>query len=343
MKNINLLFSQDFILDYFNKNILPAYPNFTFIQNIQIINHKKFIWKKSHHIVTQYKTTFSTKKNTTKTISIFATSHSKESRKIVHQSLEFLWKNNFNDPKTTIPKTLYYSESFNTCFYEGINGPTLYQLIRDHNIPAIKKLLPTTALWFSKLHALKHRTKKHQLKKSTIPNVIPGIDHILNTIKNSHPNLLADYKLLFNHFTKTESNHLKQLNSLNVVHGDAHPENIIKINEDSMGVIDFTDLCLTDFARDLGTFTQQLEYMTNRKINNKAFSLEFSKIFLDHYMLYAKINLDSNLASRIENYYNWTTIRTATFFLTQGKLMTLPEYKEKALKLIKETKEKINS
>ena len=86
-----------------------------------------------------------------------------------------------------------------------------------------------------------------------------------------------------------------------------------------IAVIDYTDICLSDFARDIGSFLQQLEYMCNRKINNLEFTDRIKKIFLETYLTYAKIQLNEPLKKRIENYYNWTVIRTATYFLIKDK------------------------
>jgi hypothetical protein len=40
---------------------------------------------------------------------------------------------------------------------------------------------------------------------------------------------------------------------------------------------------------------------------------------LENYFKNAKIKLDEDLQKRIDNYYNWTNIRTATFFLLKDQ------------------------
>jgi len=72
---------------------------------------------------------------------------------------------------------------------------------------------------------------------------------------------------------------------------------------------------LSDFARDIGSFLQQLEYMSDRKINDPEYTEKIKKIFLENYLRNAKIKLDENLRKRIDTYYNWTVLRTATHFL----------------------------
>ena len=42
-------------------------------------------------------------------------------------------------------------------------------------------------------------------------------------------------------------------------------------------------------------------------------------MFLDNYLKHAKIKLDEKLKKRIDVYYYWTTIRTATYFLIKDK------------------------
>ena len=98
------------------------------------------------------------------------------------------------------------------------------------------------------------------------------------------------------------------------MHGDAHPENIIKTEKNKLAFIDFSDFCLSDFARDLGTFLQQIEFKIMRHIDDKKYTDKIKKIFLDSYLKNAKIKIDDNLAARINNYYNWTALRTAAFF-----------------------------
>jgi hypothetical protein len=49
------------------------------------------------------------------------------------------------------------------------------------------------------------------------------------------------------------------------------------MSDKKIAVIDFTDICLSDFARDLGTFIQQLEFMANRKIGDHEYTEKIKK------------------------------------------------------------------
>ena len=67
------------------------------------------------------------------------------------------------------------------------------------------------------------------------------------------------------------------------------------------------------------TFLQQLEFMMLRKIEDQLEVEKIKRLFLDGYLKDAGITLDDNLQKRINNYYNWTALRTAIFFLLKDK------------------------
>ena len=60
---------------------------------------------------------------------------------------------------------------------------------------------------------------------------------------------------------------------------------------------------------------QQLEYKIIRNLEDNVFVLKMKRLFLNSYLQMANISLDESLQSRLDLYYNWTAIRTATFWL----------------------------
>ncbi len=316
-KAYNLIDNQ-FMLGYLRTKVLPLYPQFSFLESIEIISHKELIWPgEAYHVVIEYRTAFRDTKGNKTILPIFCSAHWEEPRINVYTSLKYLWDHNFSDSRLTIPHPLFYSQQFRGIFYEGVEGRNLYYFIRGSNKKEIKKIIPKVAKWFAKLH---HQTstetaKNFNKQNSRIKTVVPGVKHVLFDIEKKYPEYLEFYKKIYNIFIEKEETFLKNTDKLYLVHGDAHPENIIKIDNKKIGVIDFTDLCLSDFARDLGSFTQQLFYMFRRKISDLDFAEKMSKLFLKKYAKYAKIKIDKNLQERIDNYYYWTMMRTATFFL----------------------------
>ncbi len=316
MNIIHQLFDEEYVIKLFKKEVLPLYPCFKTIEKVDIRAHKNNIWEKTYHVVIEFKTYFRDANNKLQTLPIFCSAHSDEPRENVFKALKYLWDSSFSKGNLTVPHPLFYDDYFTATFYRGLQGYNLYHFIRNEDRTEIEAIIPKVAKWFSKLHKLKtNDTLNFNKENSLIRTVIPGRDHILNDIKKQYPDYFEFYKKAYDVFIEKEENFLDSNEKRWLIHGDAHPENIIKIDKNKIGVIDFTDLCLSDFARDLGAFMQQVEFMINRKMENKEYAKEIAKLFLDNYLENAKIKLDDSLKERIDNYYNWTAIRTATFFL----------------------------
>ena len=58
MNKILTLFQEDFVLDFFNKKILPLYPDFKKIEKIKIIPHKNNVWEHTYHVVIEFETSW---------------------------------------------------------------------------------------------------------------------------------------------------------------------------------------------------------------------------------------------------------------------------------------------
>lgn len=312
------LFEPEYVKTFFTENILPKYPDFAAIKKIEIEPMKKLVWNTTYHVVIKFDTTLVAADGKKEKLPIFCSAHSSEPRKNVYDALEFLWYHNFAKGRLTIPHPLFYSPYFNGTFYRGVSGNNLYHYIKNKDYGQIETILPQAAAWFAKLHRLPvGGVKNFNPENSRIKTAFPGTDFILNDIKSKYPALAPAYKKIYDRLIKAEEAFLDSTAERWLIHGDAHPENIIKVSAKKLAVIDFTDLSLADFARDLGSFTQQLEYMNNKKIGDQAYADKIKKIFLDCYLAKAKIKMTEDLEKRINNYYNWTTIRTASFFLTK--------------------------
>ncbi len=320
MNQIRQLYDEQFIIKYFKKRLLPAYPDFIGIKKIKIHGIKNFIWENSYHVVVEYDTFFLTKEGKTKKLHIYCSAHSDEQRKNVYEALKFLWSKGFNRGNLTIPHPLFYSQRFKGIFYRGCKGNNLYHYIKNEKISEAKKIAALSGKWFAKLHKINvSKARNFNKKNSLIKTVIPGAKHWLESIKNRHPRYYGDVKAIFEKINSREEAFLKSTEKRWLAHGDAHPENVIKMSENKIGVIDFTDMCLADFTRDVGGFVQQLEYMANRHFKNKADVLEIKKIFLSEYLKAAKLDLDNELEKRIKNYYNWAALRTVVFLLIKER------------------------
>ncbi len=334
MNKILHLFDEKYVKDFLSEKVLPKYPDFVSIKKVTIKPWKKHVWESTYHVVLEFKTVFKTKDGKIKKLPIFCSAHSNEPRENVYHSLEFLWKHGFGKGYLTIPHPLFYSDYFQATFYRGIDGNHLYYYIRENNFPVIEAIVEKAAKWFNKLHNLEvEEMRNFNEENSRIRTVFPGADHTCERIKHDYPEHYDFYKKAYSIFMEKEEKFLSTTEKRWLVHGDAHPENIIKMGHKKIGLIDFTDLCLSDFTRDIGTFLQQLEFMCNRKISDRDYSKKIKQIFLDSYFSGSSIKLNQDIQDRINNYYNWTSLRTATFFL-----LKYDSEPERALPLIEKIK-----
>lgn len=322
MNKILYLLDQPYVLNLFNKEVLSQYPEFSAIKQIKILLIKNNIWVSTYHVVIEYQTAFVDLKNKLKTLPIYCTAHSDEPRLNSFEALTFLWQNGFGRGNLTIPRPLFYSPDFNGFFYQGVSGQNLYQYIRQKDLAGVESIVVKAAAWFAKLHNLSAtaaKAKNFNPLNSLIETIIPGMSQALTKIQNIQPRYFEICRQAYKIINQAEKDFLGSTKRRWLIHGDAHPENVIIINKNKIGVIDFTDICLADYARDLGTFLQQLEFMMLRKINDPALVEKSKQLFLNSYLKNAKIILDDNLRKRINNYYNWTALRTAIFFLLKDK------------------------
>ncbi len=320
MNIINKLFNEQFVMELFKEQVLPCYLDFDSIKKIKIQPHKKYIWESTYHVVIEFKTIFVSSNGEEIVLPIFCSAHSDEPRKNAYDALKYLWDSSFAKGNLTIPRPLFFSKEFNSIFYRGAEGAHLYHYIRNNDLPEVERITAQTAEWFAKLHSLPVKNAYNfNPENSRIKTVIPGADHILERINDDYPQYSEIYKKAYDIFIANEENFLSSTKQRWLIHGDAHPENVIKMSKRKIAMIDFTDLCLSDFARDIGSFLQQIEFMCNRKIDDKSFAQKMKDVFLENYLNNVQIKMDEFLRKRIDNYYNWTSMRTATFFLLRDK------------------------
>ncbi len=320
MNIILKLFDEQFVLKFFQKRVLPKYPDFVKIQKIEIKPIKKYIWPATYHVVIEFKTTFLTAEGRRVALPIFCTAHSSEPRRHVYVILKYLWNHSFAHGQLTIPHPLFYSRTFRATFYRGVKGHNLKYYIQQRDYETIKKITARAAAWFAKLHQLPaDKALNFNRANARIKTAIPGADKILAKFQRRFPQRYPLLKKMYEQMIRQENKFLRSTRQRWLVHGDAHPENVILMGQRKLAVVDFTDLCLTDFARDLGSFLQQLEYMSYPLIEDEKFISLTKALFLATYADRAKIKIDNNILARIDNYYNWTALRTVAYFALRDK------------------------
>lgn len=340
MNKIDELFDAEYVRKLLSRKILSLYPSFKRIEKVKVIPHKKHVWDNTYHVVVEFLIYFESADKKLHKLSIFCSAHSNENRKNVYDSLKFLWESGFGDEHFSIPRPLFYSAYFNGTFYRGVDGHNLHYYISSQNHEEIEKIVPQAAKWFAKLHNLKNVSGfNYNSENGRIRTVIPGIDAILQEIKKKYPHYLNFYERAYDIFITNEEKFLNSADRLWLIHGDAHPENIIKMNDIKTAIIDFTDMSLADYTRDLGCFLQQFEYMgVQKKKLDPEYVAKIKQLFLDTYFANSSEALTSEVKERINNYYNWTMMRTITYLLTAGVINRDEAKLEKINNLINQLK-----
>ena len=316
MNKIYSLLDEKKVTKLFKEKLLPHYPQIKKIERIAITPYKKLIWETTYHVVFSYDVFWRDEQGAEKRLQIVCSAHSNEPRENVLSTLQYLWRKDLPDEFIKLPRPLFYEKKFRATFYRAVSGHTLLHYIKAGDKEMIADLVFGAARMFAKLHQLPIDADfQFNADNQRIYSVVPGEKFIYEELaarfKNNEAENLVD---LYRQCVEQEKISFPPSSERAMIHGDAHPENIIKVGERKIGLIDFTDFCPADFARDLGAFLQQIEYKIVRKVEDLHFAGEMKKVFLDEYLKVSGKKLDADLQKRINLYYDWTALRTAVYW-----------------------------
>lgn len=321
MNKIKKLFDENFVIELFTQEILPHYPAFSAVSRVEIKPYKNLVWETTYHVVIGFNTYFLKPTGEEIKIPIFCSAHSEEPRENIYQALQYLRAVNFPTDFIDIPDPLFYSKYFRGTFYRGLKGENLLYYIKKKDFATVAKIVAAAAKLFARLHALPVEARANfNPVNSRIETVIPGVKRTLQEMAARYNGRYQDdLRGVYNYLIKQEEKYFAAAGHLSLIHGDAHPENILVTSPERLGLIDFADMCLGDSARDLGSFLQQLEYKITVKADEPAMADSLKKLFLDTYLAATGQELHADLKERIDLYYNWTAVRTAVYlFLKFG-------------------------
>lgn len=327
-------FDQEFMTKFFQERLLPCYPGYRTVRSIEIRPIKKNVWDTTYHVVIEYKTTIEGPDGV-RVLPIFATAHSNEPRLDSFRVMKYLWQRGFAQNGLTIPHPLFYSQYYQASIYRGLKGENIYQFIRRNDQTTVATLVPLAARWLAKLHRLPaDGAPEFNPENSRIRTVRPGVDHIYERIGQDYPGLFDLVRSAYDLLVEAEERYIGNGGSLALIHGDAHPENFIRTGEKEIGVIDFSDFCRADPARDVGAFAEQLRFMCSRKITDRSFNGHIVELFLATYGEAAEGEIGDAWELRVAHYSAWTALRTAIHFLVKDK--PEPDRASPLLELVKE-------
>ena len=242
-------------------------------------------------------------------LDIYAGAHSSGLRRRTYEFLVYLWRQGFNAGEFLTPKPLFYHQPLQAMFYLEISGPNLLGLI-EQSAP-LKSSLILAGLGLAKIHKLP-RPKNPKLNVYHFNARSLDPTDIITLTKTWQPRLA---KTFTDWQSKLIRGHAKLPPAPPVVsHGDFHPENVIAINNETIGLIDFSESCLADPAYDAGSFLQQLRFMTNGRYPDATVSL-WQKLFLKNYLDGLGIKkLSLGWRQRLFWHQAWTALRSAIFY-----------------------------
>ncbi|OJI06546.1 hypothetical protein BK004_03015 [bacterium CG10_46_32] len=290
-------------------------PNFAASHNLSdlsITPIKRNIGEKFYHVVIRYQAA------SFGDILVFCSAHSQENREQAYEALTFINEHGFKAQKVFLPKPLFFEKKFNAFFYQGMEGKTLLTFIRKPDTD-LSEYLNQTAYWIAQLHQVDTQDAKNfNPDNSQIKTILPGPERFLPKIKKLFPEYYKQIKTVFEKLVTEEEQSLTHLPHKYLIHGDFHPENVIINKTDGkISAIDFTDICLGDWARDVGGFMQQLEFMSAGFHSQEKIEA-LQKLFVEYYCTHRSISLLNEDWKRIRMYQIWTALRSAIYFLTKA-------------------------
>lgn len=326
--NPRQLLDEKFVSQYFSQKITGPRYQAAIWNSVKIIPIKKHLHQKNnlifYHFVIRYDIPGLNQP-------IFCSAHSQENRKPAFNALKFIHSQIKNYPLAP----LFYSPNFNAFFYLGLSGENLQYYLKKQP-QKVPNLIKLAANRLADFHQIKINPKKHNFnpKNQRVETVVPGAKIFFQKIKFKAPSFSQESEAIFQKINQFDQKNLPQ-NGHYLIHGDIHPENIIIGQQLKIAIVDYTDICVADFARDLASFSHQLNYMTTRFNPCLAKKLpQFQKIFFETYLKKRKMKMTPDLNQRIKYYLAWTALRNLVFFLTKNFIET--EEAKKSLQSAKE-------
>jgi len=300
------------------------YPDHTKVTDISLTTHKRHFKDTAlSRIVIGCTITCSDKKP----LELIIAAAEDGTREEAFANTQLLYQHGFDRGNLLVTRPLVYLAGPQAMVYETAMGKPLYQFLKQQ--PAFDDLLQPlnlAASWLKKLHQLELTPDEAKIIRGY------NWDRVVGLIK--------PYINIFAEESAKQSEKLKKILQRliayhqdlsgpvqpRLVYGDYHPENIIISSLQAKEIIgiDFTDLTYGDPYRDLGTFIQQLDFMSQRFLPREEIN-KLKKHFLRSYFDRRFSELPLAYIQRINLYQALTALRTAVwlFKLTGRRQVSL--------------------
>ncbi|MGE5425601.1 MAG: phosphotransferase family protein [Bacillota bacterium] len=320
MNKILALFQEEEVQALLERELAKSHPEIKRIFGLEIMPFKKNVWETTYHVVIAYHFSYATDEGRDGRMMVICSAHSEEPRDKAYAVLQYLWNSDLNKAEygVALPEPLFYSSEYRGFFYRAVEGKDLLYFIKKDDRPSVEDYLRRTAVLFSLLHALPipADTGIFSMDNRRLETVVPGRTRAIAEIRKRYPkeSYADDLDAFYTRCEAEEDSFFSSTEKRWLIHGDAHPENIIAAG-DRIGLIDFTDFCPADFARDLGAFMQQVEYKIIRNLGDEGYGKRMKHLFLESYLQASGLVFDDVLQRRLDTYFYFTASRSACFWL----------------------------
>ena len=236
------------------------------------------------------------------------------SKKIAYDNLKLLRSLGFDHGPLQVTAPIAYLPHLQAVIYEGVAGQPLYHYLeKQPTMGEMLKPLELASSWLRKLHALSPQTFPAEAIRGydfqVIIKYLQGFIPTFQKFSTRQGQKLGD---ALNKIQKYEQQ--LRLEPPHLVYGDYHPENIILSSLDSplLTMIDLTDLSLGDRYRDIGTFLQQFDFMSQRFLARPDIN-NLKKHFVSGYFKESFHLLDAPDMMRINLFQALTAVRSSVW------------------------------
>jgi len=314
LKNKNIpdfVLNKDKMFVFFNSKLKKIDENAEKLLRVDVYPVKQRVEGKKFHLVVFFNIFILNNKNKKREISIVFVGHSENTRKKAYQIIKKTWQE-INNENFGVPKPLWYINKFQGFFYFSAQGSNLLNKIKN-NIK-IDDFVGYTAKFFAEFHQMKI-------------NKISGIKEFSFSLEKLDPSDILEKEK--NHeYKKVVEDIFSRFNKMNLgknfelSHGDLHLENVIvNIYRNKVKVIDFSEVCIAPFEYDLGSFLQQLKFMT-RKDLEEVEAEKLGSLFLKEYFKARGLVETDEIRRKIYLFQAWTALKSIVYYIGFGENKT---------------------
>ena len=323
------ILDKEYMTEFFNKHGKDIDGRIDKVAKMDIYPIKKHIDDVYFHLVNLYAITFFLKDGSRKRFKIFSSAFSGNKREKMFNVLKLAYDNGFKNGKILVPRPLWYINELEVLFYVGVPGDNLLEHIK--NGAKVKEVIKKAGKFLANFHPLKPQEFQLQNCEFNWLHFDPtGILKLDKNVNHKFTKQILDYyKILESYFKKLDST------TFEISHGDFHPENIIINHFDTsqIVIIDFSETCLAPLAFDLGSFLQQLRYMSLAYDVSGEKYKAWQKIFLHTYFTERKIELTPEITNQINLFQARTALKSAIYYMVYKNQY---EHVEALLKIVDE-------